>query len=168
MRLSIFTDASVDHRSETAGFAFYIGCKEGKIQKAGKLKVETKKSHVPELHCIANALYTLLHSKFAGVTSVYIYTDSQISINAISLENRTFKRDEIANVVTEIDFLMMEICLKYGKSIRSVKTFFKLNHVRAHTYNTDKLSVINNWCDENAKKYMRLAVKEKNKKSIKT
>jgi len=38
MKISIFTDASLEHTYGVGGFAFYIGCQVGKIQKAGSLK----------------------------------------------------------------------------------------------------------------------------------
>jgi ribonuclease HI len=163
MNVSIFTDASVNPDLKKAGYAFYIGCKVGRLQKAGRLKVETSESNVAEIHCIANAIYTLLHSKFQPITKVFIYSDSVACLNAITGESRSFKSKEVRAVQEEIQFLMMEICLKHGKSIRSVKSFFQLTHVKAHTKKTDKLSQINAWCDENAKKYMRLPCKVKNK-----
>lgn len=161
MKVSIFTDASVHSELQKAGFAFYIGCQAGKIQKAGKLKVETSNSTTAELHCIANAVYTLLHSKFTPITKVFIYSDSKGCLNAITGESRSFKEKEVRKVLDEINLLMMEICLKHGKSIRSVNTFFELIHVKAHTRKKDKLSQINDWCDQNARRYMRLACKEK-------
>jgi ribonuclease HI len=162
MNVSIFTDASVHTELKKAGFAFYIGCKAGKIQKAGKLKVETGDSTTAELHCIANAVHSLLHSKFQPITQVFIFSDSNNSLQSIK-GDAGLKDKELRRVLDEIKILMMETCLKHGKSIRSVNTFFKLVHVKAHTKKTDKLSQINAWCDENAKKYMRAACNVKTK-----
>ncbi len=161
MIVSIFTDASVNSELKKCGYAFYIGCKTGKIQKAGKLKVETTKSHTAELHCLANAIYTLKHCKFEPITKVIIHSDSKLCLDIISGESRSFADKEARKVLDEINFLMMEICIKHGKSIRQVKSFFEFVHVKAHTKKSDKLSVINDWCDQNARKYMRLACKQK-------
>ena len=162
MKVSIFTDASVNIELRKAGYAFYIGCQIGKIQKAGKLKIETNVSTTAELHCIANAVYTLLHSKFSPITKVFIYSDSKNCIDCITGNSRSFKDIEVRRVLEEINFLMIEVCIKHGKPIRSIKTFFELIHVKAHTKRTDKISQINDWCDKNAKKYMRLSSKLKN------
>lgn len=159
MIVSIFTDASVNSQLEKAGFAFYIGCKAGKIQKAGKLKIDTGECTTAELHCIANAVYTLLHCKFEPITKVFIYSDSKGCLNAISGESRSFRSKEVRDVLKEINILMMEICLKHGKSIRQVNSFFELAHVKAHNKKQDKLSIINSWCDHNSRKYMRMACK---------
>lgn len=93
---------------------------------------------------------------------MFIFSDSKGCINAITGEARPFKDKEVRAVLDEINFIMMEICLKHGKSIRSVKTFFEFIHVKAHTNKKDKISLINQWCDQNAKRYMRLACKAKN------
>lgn len=152
MKVSIFTDASVVQNH--CGYAFYIGCTAGKIQKAGKLKIRTTNVLIAEMHCIANALHTLKHSKFNPITKVWIYSDSLMSIYAINDAIR-LKDNEHRAVVDEIRFLMMEICLRENRSIRDINKMFSLNHIKAHTGKSDKLSKINQWCDVNARYYAR-------------
>jgi len=154
MIVSIFTDASVNITTGQSGYAFYIGCKEGKIQKAGKLKVLTKDSTTAELHCLANAIYTLTRSKFEGLTKVCVFTDSKISIQAIN-NAATFRDKGNREVLEELRFLMMEYCIRYGHSIRDYRKFFDIKHIKAHTGKKDKLSLINNWCDKNACKFSK-------------
>lgn len=136
------------------------------IKKAGVLRAKTNQVEVAEMHCIANALHTLKHSKFAPITSVHIYTDSLIAYNIINNQKRkaNFTPVDYSHVVDEIYFLMMEICLREGKSIRDVKKVFTFNHVKAHTGQTDKMSLINDWCDKEAKRYRVKADKKKVKK----
>lgn len=150
MKVSIFTDASV--RFLNCGYAFYIGCRQGKIQKAGKLKMKSAFVDLAELHCLANAIYTLKHSKFSPVSKVFIYCDNKTVVEALN-GTALFKDEQKRKVVDEIKFLMMDICLKHGKTLRDVDTFFEVIHIKAHTGNTDVFSKINAWCDKNAKLY---------------
>lgn len=152
MKVSIFTDASIVENN--CGYAFYIGCKSAKIQKAGKLRKSNINITLAELHCIANAVYTLKHSKIDPVTKIFIYTDNSQCVDALNKDAR-FKDAETRSVVDEIHFLMMEICVKHGMSIRYIYKMFSINHIKAHTGKTDIMSKINHWCDVNARKYAK-------------
>lgn len=162
MKVSIFTDASV--RYKICGYAFYIGCRIGKIQKAGRLKIQTPKVDLAELHCIANAVYTLKHSKFSPIEKVFIYCDNISCVNALNSLAR-FTDGEKRKVVDEIHFLMIEVCIKHGKTMRDIDTFFQIQHVKAHTNKGDKFSKINDWCDKNAKLYVKKSTTTKTKKA---
>ena len=167
MKISIFTDASVSHEYNVGGYAFYIGCVEGKIQKAGifrgKISADT---NVAELKCIANALHTLLHAKFSPATSVFIFTDSLSSIHHINNKAR-FKTIPERDLVDEIKLLMMEYCQKHLIPIRNYRKLFNFQHIKAHTKKKDKPSLINHWCDKQANAYNCKAV-AKAKKELKT
>lgn len=147
-----------------AGFGFYIGCSAGMMKKSGKLKVDTKNVAQAELHCIANALYALKHSKFVPITKVWLWCDNQASVDNITGNSRGFKNPELRKVIDEIHFLMMEICLREGKSIRAIDTMFEVSHIKGHTGNADKLSVIQKWCDVNARKCTKQTVKPTKKR----
>lgn len=162
MKVSIFTDASCIGNS--SGFAFYIGCTAGKIQKAGKLKTETGDINIAEMHCLANALHCLKHCKFKPVTSVHVYMDALITVDYMNGVNRGFKADRFKTVQDEVFFLMLDICIANGHPIRSVNKIFSYHHIRAHTGNQDKLSLINNWCDVNARKYAAIKTKKRKQK----
>lgn len=158
MKVSIFTDASV--RFKNCGYAFYIGCKIGKLQKAGKLKIRTDNVDLAELHCIANAVYTLKHSKFNPIDKVFIYCDNANCVTALH-SKLAFKNDENRKVVDEIHFLMMEVCIKHGKTMRDIDSFFEISHIKAHTGQNDIFSKINAWCDKNAKLYSKSGLPKK-------
>lgn len=162
MKISIITDASCIGNS--SGFAFYIGCTAGKIQKAGKLKTETGNISIAEMHCLANALHTLKFCKFKPVTSVHVYMDAIITVDYMNDKSRGFKGDEHKRIQDEIFFLMLDICIANGHPIRSVNKIFYYHHIRAHTGNKDKLSLINNWCDVNARKYAVIKPKKNKQK----
>lgn len=155
MKVSVFTDASVQPTTRKAGFAFYIGCKTGKLMKAGKLKTATSDALIAELHCIANALHTLKLSQFTGITKVWLFSDSAMSVDILSGTAREFSDKKKRVVVREIEFLMIEICMKNGFSLRDVHAFFTIKHIKAHTGKGDRYSRINAWCDRNAKEYTK-------------
>lgn len=159
MKISIFTDASVDTTKGTGGYAFYIGCVKGKIMKAGILK-SASNSGIAELQCLGNALHTLKYCKFKPITNVMVYCDMLMAVTVMNGESRNFKDPILRTIVEEINFLMLEICIIEKVNIRNVRKFFTFQHVRAHTGNKDKLSIINNWCDKNAIKYRKQAAKK--------
>lgn len=154
MIISVFTDASVV--DDKGGYAFYIGCKAGKLQKAGRLRHRTRDTVVAELYCVANALHTLKHCKFSPMTAVWLFCDQKQVITVLAGETRNFRNPEHRKIITEIQFLMMEICQREGRSIRDVDKMFHLNHILAHTRGKDIKSRINNWCDVNAYKYAKM------------
>jgi ribonuclease HI len=158
MKITLITDASVNSQYHRCGYGFYIGCAEGKLQKAGLLRLRSRDVVMAELHCIANGLHTLKHSKFKPVSAVWIWCDNLHCVNIISGEQRGFRDPEHRKVTDEIWFLMMEICMGNGKTIRDVDAMFKIQHVKAHTGREDKISKINEWCDQNARKYVKGAV----------
>lgn len=153
MKATIITDASVNTISKNCGGAFYIGCKLGKFQKAMQLKVKTNSSNVAELHTLTNAIYTLSRSSWQGITEVEVYSDSLAVIESIT--GRKLHRHISTKILAEIKFLELEFCFRQGLDIRNVRKVFKYKHVKAHTGNEDKHSVINRWCDLEAKKCMR-------------
>lgn len=156
MIVTVNTDASCVEGF--GGYAFWIVCDAGKIQKAGKLKSKSKNTTLFEMMCIANALYTLLHSKFTPITKIIINTDSQSSIDFLTF-SKTNATEACRKLAEECYFTMLELCLKNGKSIRDVKKFIEFRHVKAHTKNKDKRSYVNEWCDKEAKKYAKMLFK---------
>lgn len=160
MLVTVNTDAS--YRSGAAGYAFWIVCDAGKLQKAGEIKNKVAGINDAELMCIANAIHTLKHSKFKGIEKVIINTDSQTSIDFLSGKSRPKYSSPISNIVDETYFNMLEVCLKYGKSIRQVKQVFEFRHVKAHSGKKDSRSYVNDWCDKEAKKYCKQAYLKSN------
>lgn len=159
MNLTINTDASFREDLQIGGFAFWIVTDQGKIQKAGELSGNVKTSTHAELQSIGNALHTLKHSKFKGITKVYLNTDSKDAIAFLNKEAYP-KCKELRRNLDECNFLMMEICIKYGFRIRDIKTFFEFKHVKAHNGKNDHRSYVNDWCDKQAKIYCRQLAKK--------
>lgn len=158
MIATVNTDAGFSHNS--GSYAFWIISNQGKIQKAGVIRKETSSSTQCEIMAISNALHTLKHSKWIEIDKVIINTDSKGSIEFLSNIKST-KAETLKDCIEECRFLMMEVCLKYGKGIRDIKTFFDFRHVKAHTNKKDARSIVNSWCDNECKKYLKISIKNK-------
>lgn len=155
MLVTINTDASVI-KEEYGGYAFWIVCNEGKLQKAGYIKQKTRTSNEAEIFCLANALYSLLKSKFTGISKVIINTDSKYCIDMLTGGGRVPNNNFLFRKGwDECIVLMYEILLKNGRSLRDKNKFFEFRHVKAHTGTKDARSHVNRWCDEQAKYYAK-------------
>ena len=152
MLVTINTDASCINGF--GGYAFWIVCDAGKIQRAGKIKSKVKGSQQAEMMCIANALYTLKHSRFKSITKIIINTDSQPCIQALKGFKSSF------DGAIECLFTMMEICVSHGLTLRDNYKMFEFRHVKAHTGKKDKRSFVNEWCDKESRKYCKLREQE--------
>ena len=87
--------------------------------------------------------------------------DELATVKYFNNDSRGMRGTEQRTVLEEIFFLMLDICIANGNPIRHVESMFSFHHVKAHTGNRDKLSLINNWCDINARKYATQARKKK-------
>lgn len=152
MLITINTDAS--WIEGFAGYAFWIVCDAGKIQKAGKIKSKVKGSQQAEMMCICNALHTLKHSRFKGINKVIINTDSEPCILALKNFKSSFEGAK------ECLYMMMEICVANGMTLRDSNKMFELRHVKAHTGKKDKRSFVNEWCDKESRKYCKIRAQE--------
>ncbi len=160
MVVSIFTDISINKKISAGGYAFYIGCRAGKLQRAGKLKGDATESNTAEAQCIVNALYLLNRTVINGVSRVIIYTDNSNVIDAFE-SKPSFHGKEKAHrggcsfyyAISEIKIAMIEYCVARGWRVEDYKKAFSIKLVKAHTGNSDKLSVINDWCDTESRKY---------------
>lgn len=158
MLVTINTDASV--RKTFAGYAFWIVCDAGKIQKAGKIRNLVQSSSDAETMCIANAIHTLKHSKFKGITKVIINTDSKCAMEMLTNKAKSRVKNDLFLIVQECQFNMMEFCLNNGFSIRDTNKIFEFRHVKAHSGIKDNRSFVNEWCDKESKRYSKLRESE--------
>lgn len=158
MKVSIFTDASVNNELKKGGYAYYIGCKAGAIKQAGRLEYEVIDPNIAELQCICNALKALKDDKtFRPVTKVWVFSDSQLAIDALSYGRMvSFKMTlRCIHLIREAWFLMLELSLKHTGNIRKVDRFFEFKKVKAHSGDNDIYAQINRWCDIEARRKMR-------------
>jgi len=148
MRLTIVTDISCSTQTLNNAYAFYIGCRKGKIMKAGELKIKTKNVDVAELQCIGNALFTFLKTPFEGITSITVYTDSINCMCRILGLMARYDNKEFNKSLDLVLALNERICKKHNLKVN-------YQHIKAHTQETHKLARINDWCDKEAVKYRK-------------
>lgn len=149
--ITINTDASFHPDYKVGGYAFYIVCDLFKIQKAGMFKVAPKNASEAELMCIANALQTLLNTKNLPSTRlIVINSDALYSFSKIGL-----KKQGVGKIVAQ---LLREVRFKMKNKAWLPK--FDIRHVKAHVEIKDARSWVNDWCDKEAKKWMREALRQ--------
>lgn len=149
--ITVNTDASFSPQHKVGGYAFYIVCDLFKIQKGGMFKKQPKTAMEAEMMCMANALYTLLSQKELPTTKwIIINSDCLFSFERIKRKSQ----DAIGKQVAE---MLRNVRLK--TSYRDViMPKFEFRHVKAHNGTPDARSFVNDWCDKEAKKWMRKAV----------
>lgn len=153
--ITINTDASYHIEKKVGGYAFYIVCDLFKIRKGGMFKKSPANSTEAEMMSIANTIATLLAQKeLPKVKWLIINTDSIPAITRIKKAART------GNDLDKQVWLL----LRKLNSRLSAKS--KIRHVKAHSKIDDARSKANDWCDKEAKRWMRLAVSQTEKPLI--
>jgi ribonuclease HI len=151
--ITINTDASHHPDYKIGGYAFYIVCNHFKIMKSGVFKTKPANSTAAETMCIGNALAELAKMDLPKTTFLIINTDSKHSIGNIERSYNPLSE--------EVNKIWQKVIEKTG----STKNEFRW--VRAHSKVKDARSYVNEWCDYNAKKEMRKAVRKKKKQDKK-
>jgi ribonuclease HI len=151
--ITVNTDASFNPQYKIGGYAFYIVCDLFKIQKGGTFKNQPKTAMQAEMMCMANALYTLLVQKELPSTKwIIINSDCLFSFEKIGRKSQ----DDIGKKVAE---MLRKVRLRTShKGVIMPK--FQFRHVKAHNGTADARSYVNDWCDKEAKKWMRKAVSD--------
>jgi ribonuclease HI len=147
--ITINTDASFHPVHKKGGYAFYIICDLFKIQKGGMFKDEPKSAQEAEEMCIGNAIATLLAQKeLPSCKLLVINGDCKFAFNAI--KNPSGMKQTTARKVYE---LLHELIKQLKDPV------YQFRHVKAHAEIKDKRTWVNDWCDTEAKKWMRISVK---------
>lgn len=151
--ITINTDASFHPLCNLGGYAFYIICDHFKVMKSGAFKGVLKDPHDAEIKCIANALHSLLSQpEIPRVNNkIIINTDSMDCIKKLGGVNRK---------KYPVHHLAIEMTRKLSKRKDGSYVKFEYRHVKAHEEVKDARGWVNQWCDREAKKWMRKSVKE--------
>ncbi len=150
--ITINTDASFQPELKVGGYAFHIVCNSFRIKKSGEFKENCSSSMDAEMKCIANALHTLLKIENLPTTNwLIINTDCLGCFNWVKLKSK----NPIGKLIAQLIKKIRARCGKNGKLPK-----YQLRHVKAHTTNKDARSMVNKWCDNEAKKHMRNKVKK--------
>ena len=151
--ITINTDASFHSEKKVGGYAFYIVCDLFKIQKGGYFKCNPESAQDAEMKCMANALHTLLFQKeLPSVDLIVINSDCLFSFEKIGLRKNGIGKT-VATILREV---RKRMSLK-----EVVMPKFEFRHVKAHTEIKDSRTWVNDWCDKEAKKWMRIKLNER-------
>lgn len=146
--ITINTDASFHPEYKVGGYAFYIICDLFKIQKGGKFKTQPKDSTHAEVMCIGNAIATLLAQKELPECLWLVFnTDSKMGMDMIKRRRTTLG--------VKVDTLRQQLIKRLGSRKN------KMRHVKAHKGTPDARRWVNDWCDKEAKKWMRVQLPKK-------
>lgn len=147
--ITINTDASFNHSKKVGGYAFYIVCDLFKIQKSGKFKTNPVSAEEAEIMCIGNAIATLLAQKeLPSCKWLIINNDCKYGMQKI--------KSSKGKLAISVHKLWQQLIHRLG----SCKNKFR--YVAAHTDKDDARSKVNEWCDREAKKWMRISANEIN------
>jgi len=148
MLVTINTDASYSPQYNIAAYAFWVSSNRFRLQKSGVFKDLCNNSTEAESMCIINALHVILlgHS---GISKVIVNTDSRHSITILGHGKGNYK--------------WRKFRAAYHKILRQNKNKCKIEfrHVKAHSGTDTPRKYVNDWCDKEAKKQMRLAVRNR-------
>ena len=151
--ITINTDASFCPETKAGGWAVYIVCDDFKIQKSGKFRGTMKSALEAEMKAIGNALVILLLKKeVPRFHFVYVNTDCKNAIRDIEGSTTPLGK-RINGYWTTLN-------------TRTSSRLKKFRHVKAHSNVADSRSFVNDWCDKEAKRCMRIR-REEIKKLIK-
>lgn len=150
--ITINTDASHSSLKNVGGYAFYIVCDHFKIQKSGMFRGYVKDSFDAEVMCIANAIHTLLSQPELPMSKhIIINSDRLDSFPYLQPSIKRKNKRQSANKAH--DYI--------EKLINTTRSDVLLRHVKSHNGAKDARSWVNEWCDKEAKKWMKIALKTK-------
>jgi ribonuclease HI len=143
--ITINTDASF-HEFEkgryAAGFAFWIKSDQFTIKKGGIFKTDPTSPTDAEIMCIGNAIAHLLKKDPLPKSKCLI-------VNTDSMNGMRRIKDPKHEIDKQVQHLLIKLIRKTGSKLNEIR------HVRAHTGINDSRSIVNEWCDSEAKKFMR-------------
>lgn len=152
MLVTINTDASFHKHLKFGSYAFWAICNDWKITKSGVFRKKCQTSDDAESKCIINALTVILKSH-KGISKIIINTDSLNAIAYLTKDENHIKRyglsmpkmRQFQQCLTMLPILKNRIEIEY-------------RHVKAHSGVNDKRSYVNEWCDSEAKKQLRMKI----------
>lgn len=152
MIVTINTDASFHMITGSGGYAFWIVCNEGRIQKYAPLKEQCKNPDDCELKCILNAMH-MTSTQGWDITTIIINTDSLNSIHIFGNDKEMIRRWNLG-----WGGLYRGMFNNYKYKMKNPNIIFK--HIRSHQEIISARSFVNDWCDKKAKEGMWLKIKQ--------
>lgn len=141
MLVTMFTDASVIHRTGTAAWALWAKSERGTIRAAGIIKGKCTCSNEAELKAIANGLDALVrsHILFDG-DRVLVTADNVSALSLVSPPRTNALKDRLAKVTDAIDQIA-----------RRHQLVLITKHVKAHSGRGQPRLWVHSDCDRRAR-----------------
>lgn len=154
--VTVNTDASFSRVHEIGTFAFWIVCNEFKILKSGILRKKVFRPEMAEFKCIINALHILFNEDLSMVNKVIINTDCLNVIHIMTNNKMAISQYRLNNWGNGMMVIVMDMCKKKGFDFKKIE----MRHVKSHTGIGDARSYVNEWCDKEAKRMLRIKLTE--------
>lgn len=154
MIVTINTDASFSPDYHIGSYAFWIVCDHERIKQGGLFKDPCINPSHAEFKCIINAIYILGNMNYQGISKVIINTDSTdciYLINGDPYKSIKYKDNDWRKGLKK---KFQHIISKFNLGQIPIEC----RHVKAHVSTNTKREYCNEWCDQEAKKHLRLAV----------
>jgi ribonuclease HI len=158
--ITINCDASFHPVHKVGGYAFWIKSDDFKITKAGSFKSDPINCEDAEIMCIANALHVLLNQESlpAKIDFITLNCDSTNALKridkAIEIRRKYNNNKRQKDVAIKAAMIWIKLCKRLNPNFEQFK------HVKAHTKSKDSRSYVNDWCDKEARRWMRIKVKQ--------
>lgn len=148
MNLTITSDASFSHKHEVGTYAFWASYNGGPYRTSGILRKKCKCPTEAEMKCILNALtWVTRNPSLAGVTHIFVNTDSMNSIHLFTENKKNIKRYGLHK--------HHHLLVKFRDLKKTLpKTEIIFSHVKAHVSTETARQFCNEWCDTAAKREM--------------
>lgn len=144
--LSINTDASFHKETGCGGWAFVTLGDGIRIIKKGKFKKCPDNAFDAEVKCMINAITDLLNKEIPSIKHIIINTDCESIVKGIKKKCKNPSLILLKQAVNK---------LKEKTNCNNLH----IQHVRAHTSNKGKYSIINKYVDKFAREMMRKQLK---------
>lgn len=142
--LSINTDASFHQQTMLGGWAFVILGEGVRIIKKGKFKSCPESAIDAEIKCIINAITDLLNKDLPVIQHILINTDCEPIIKGLN-KSKKYSMELLRESISKL-------------KEKTYCTNLQFQHIKAHTQNKAKYSVINKYVDKFAREMMRSQV----------
>jgi len=146
MTINVYTDGSCIHNGQPnalAGYGVYFS--ENDSRNESKKVIGKQSNNTGELTGIIRAI-EILENNLKNNEKIAIYTDSEYVIKCLSSYGDKLKRNDW-KTSTNKNPPNLELVKKAHELYNTYKKFIKLNHVDAHTNNTDEHSLGNKGAD---------------------
>lgn len=148
--LTVFADASFDQRSGIAAFAGWFR-KAGSVHKISKVSDRRfRSSNEAELMALGAAVLVALRHQRTFGDGDFVVAKSDCTYAVEHLKNLNGGKTEAER----------RMVARVHETLKAHRLKFYVRHVKGHSTLTEPRFYVNRWCDEEARRLMRAAVKQ--------